>query len=224
MLFSEYDGFMFSWRGCDWVRLGERFLRNKGVYLGDNGYSPDAGAIHRPNEKTIRFYHYTREERLESIFNKDSGLYARLKVDVCPAPAEEFIGCFMVEGFLEPLPKWLTHSPYFGDLGIEMVKKYIGNVLLEINAPIGFKDFFYVADYAHNLEAKHFSLRGSAPLNLGYDCSTGKEVTQAYVNSYIPVQEYRNRHIAPVMQAVRKGEGIVIPADYIRIASQQPLK
>jgi hypothetical protein len=222
MLFSRYYGFIFS-RGCEWVRVGERFLRNKGLYLGDHGYSPDVGTIHSSNEGIIRFYHYTREERLESIFDKDSGLFARLKVDVCPTPPEEFIGCFMVEGFLEPLPKWLTDSPYFGDLGIEMVRKYIGNVLLEINVPNEFMEL-YVADYAHNLEAKHFSIRGSMPLNLGYDCSTGKEVTQAYVNSYIPVQEYQNRHIAPVMQALRKGQGIAIPREYIGIASQQPLK
>ncbi len=152
----------------------------------------------------------------------NSGLYARLRVDICPHPPEEFIGCFMAEGFLEPLPDWLTNSPYFGDLGIEMVKRYIGNVLLRVELPNSYESLF-IADYAHNLEANHLSLRGLAPLNLGYDYSTGKEVTQAYVNSYIPVTKYKNDHIAPVMQAIRKGQGIVIPAECITLALEQPL-
>jgi hypothetical protein len=66
-----------------------------------------------------------------------------------------------------------------------MVRKYIGNILLRVELPSSFQGLF-VADYAHVLEEKHFSARGSTPLNLGYDCSSGRETTQAYVNSYIP--------------------------------------
>ncbi|GIO95934.1 hypothetical protein J14TS5_10200 [Paenibacillus lautus] len=103
-----------------------------------------------------------------------------------------------------------------------MVKKYIGNVLLRIEVPYNCKGFF-IADYAHVLEEKHLNERGAAPLNLGYDCSTGREITQAYVNSYVSANQYRNTHIAPVMQAIRKGQDIVIPVEYITIATEQPL-
>lgn len=205
------------------MRLGEIFLNNRGLSLGDYCFESDSGRVEHTGSGNIVFYHYTREERMEQILSPNSGLYARLRVDICPHPPEEFIGCFMAEGFLEPLPDWLTNSPYFGDLGIEMVKRYIGNVLLRVEVPNSYEGLF-IADYAHNLEANHLSLRGSAPLNLGYDYSTGKEVTQAYVNSYVPVTKYKNDHIAPVMQAIRKGQGIVFPVECITLALEQPLR
>lgn len=125
--------------------------------------------------------------------------------------------CYLSEGFLEPFPKWLTDSPYFGDVGMEMVKRYIGNVLLRIEVPNDFPGLF-VADYAHCLECKHLDLRGTAPLQLGYDCSTGHQVMQAYVHSYVEASEYERGHLAPLMQCVRKEQGIVIPNKYITIS------
>jgi hypothetical protein len=116
----------------------------------------------------------------------------------------------------------LTNCPYFGNLGIEMVKTYIGDVLLRIELPGNYKGLF-VTDYAHMMEVKHFTRRGGLPLNLGYDCSTGREVTQAYVNSYLQANQYNKNHIAPIMQATRKGQGIVIPAEHITVAVEQPL-
>ncbi|MBP1993056.1 hypothetical protein J2Z66_004673 [Paenibacillus eucommiae] len=210
-------------KGNDEMRLGENFLNNRSLSLCDYGYEPDPGCIEHTDNGNIVFYHYTREDRLEQIFSLNSGLFARLPVDVCPNPPNEFIGCFMVEGLLEPLPTWLTNCPYFGDLGIEMMRRYVGNVLLRIEVPSTYEGLF-TADYAHIMEAKHLEFKGSSPLNLGYDCSTGKEVTQAYVNSYVSADKYKNRHIAPVMQAARKEQGIVIPRDYISVALKQPLK
>jgi hypothetical protein len=135
------------------MRLAEIFLNSRGLSLGDYGFEPDPGSVERTNSGNIPFYHYTREDRLEQIISPNSGLLARLRVDVCSNPPEMFIGCFMVDGFLEPLPTWLTNSPYFGDLGIEMVKKHIGNVLLKIEVPSTYEGLF-IADYSHILEAK----------------------------------------------------------------------
>jgi hypothetical protein len=205
------------------MRLGENFLNNRGLTLGNYGFTPDPGSVEQTKSGNIVFYHYTREERLEQIISPNCGLYARLKVDVCLNPPDMFIGCFMVEGFLEPLPTWLTNSPYFGDLGIEMVMRHIGNLLLKIEVPSTFEGLF-IADYSHILETKHLEYRGSTPLGLGYDCSSGKEITQSYVNSYVTAARYQKRHIAPVVQAIRKGQGIIIPKEYISIASEQPLR
>ncbi|MFU1796478.1 hypothetical protein ACM1RC_21645 [Paenibacillus azoreducens] len=204
------------------MRLGDIFLNSRGRSLSDYGYKPDPGGTELTHSGKIAFYHYTREDRVEQILSANGGLFAGRPVDVCPNPPEEFTGSFLAEGFLEPLPLWLTCSPYFGDLGIEMVKKYIGNVLLRIEVPYNYKGLF-IADYAHVLEGKHLNERGSTPLNLGYDCSTGREVTQAYVNSYVSANQYKNNYIAPVMQAIRKGQGIVIPVEYITLATEQPL-
>lgn len=95
----------------------------------------------------------------------------------------------------------MCRDVYFGDLGIEMVKKYMGNALLRIEVPYNCKGLF-IADYALVLEEKHLNERGATPLNLGYDCSTGREITQAYVNSYVSANQYRNTHIAPEMEEI----------------------
>ncbi|MCR2804270.1 hypothetical protein [Paenibacillus soyae] len=196
---------------------------NRGLCLYDFGYKPDPGHVELTDSGNVVFYHYTREEHLDKILAPNSGLFARRQVDVCPNPPQEFKGYFLSEGFLETLPLWLTDSPYFGDLGIEMVRKYIGNILLRVELPFSFQGLF-VADYAHVLEEKYFSSRGSTPLNLGYNCSSGREITQAYVNSYIPAKKYNSAHIAPLMQVIRRGEGIVIPSEYIALVSEQPLR
>lgn len=68
------------------MRLGDNFLNNKGLYLADYGFVPDEGCIQCTEDGMITFYHYTREERVEQIQAPNSGLFARLKVDVCPNP------------------------------------------------------------------------------------------------------------------------------------------
>lgn len=202
------------------MKRGAVFLEARGVLLGEHGYDPDPGDVaYTPTG--IVFYHYSRRERLAQILAEGSGLWARLPV-VCPAPPPEFVGCNLIEGFLEPLPKWLADSPYFGTLGLEMVKDYLGRALLRIEVPRDFPGL-YVADYAHNLECKHIERRGRPALGLGYDCRTGHEATQAYVHSYTPMGKYKGGHVAPVVQAVREGEGIAIPSEYITIADAQPL-
>lgn len=127
-----------------------------------------------------------------------------------------------MEGFLEPLPRWLYEDYYFNNLGIELVKSNIGDVLLKVELP---KDYanLYVADYAYVLEERHIALVGGSPLGLEFNCSNVNEITQAYVNSYIPANNYSGKHMAPLMQVLRSGEGIAIPNKYISVSEVQPL-
>ena len=117
----------------------------------------------------------------------------------------------------------MTDSPYFGDLGYEMLKKYVGDLLLRVEAPRDFPGL-YVADYGHMLERKHLTRRGRLVLDLGYDTATGHEVVRSGTNSYVPAVEYRGGHLAPVVKATRRGQGIVVPAEYIEVCDVQPLR
>jgi len=63
-----------------------------------------------------------------------------------------------VEGFLEPLPKWCKNNVYFGNLGMDLVQNYIGNVLLRVEVPFDFRNI-YIADYAHILECMYSDSR-----------------------------------------------------------------
>ncbi|MFC5464140.1 hypothetical protein [Lederbergia graminis] len=200
------------------ARLADELLLNRGVYLRDKGYKIDHHKIEYTQNRNFVFYHYTREERLDQVLN--DGLYAYRPV-ACPKPPEEFKDCYLVEGFLEPFPRWLKDHIYFGDLGMELVKQYVGNVLLRIEIPVEFAND-YIADYAHILECKHLGMKGTSPLQLGYDCSTGYETTQGYVNSYIEVKDYKGGHIAPVVQFLRKHQGVTVPSKYINISEIQP--
>lgn len=194
-------------------------MRERGVLLADHGYTPDPGTVEL-TASTFAFYHYTREERVDRVLEVGGGLCARLPVvSVLP----DFAGLHLVEGFLEPLPPWLTESPYFGDLGLEMVREFVGDLLLRVEVPRDFPGL-YVADYAHNLEAKHVRRRGRPALDLGYDTSTGREVTQSDANSYVPAIEYRGGHLAPVVKATRRGQGIAVPARYVAVSEVQPLR
>jgi hypothetical protein len=203
-------------------RLVDELLANRGITLGEKGFQSDMRLIESLPNGNFIFYHFTREDRLEKILSNENGLYSFRPV-VCPKPPEEFEGRYLVEGFLEPLPKWLTKNLYFGNLGIKLVQKYIGNVLLRIEIPLDFPEV-YIADYAHVLECKHFEENGNTPLGLGYRCQTGHDVLQAYVNSYIPIKDYRGGHIAPVVQLLRRDKGITVPKRYISISNVQPLK
>lgn len=185
-------------------RLADELLTNRGITLGNKGFQSDNGLIETLSNGNIVFYHFTHENRLEYILDDGGGLYAYREV-ACPKLPIEFQGSSLIEGFLQPLPEWLTGNFYFGDLGIRLVQHYIGNVLLRIEVPLDFPGI-YIADYAHLLECKYLHKHGNYPSSLGYGCQTGHEATQAYINSYIPIQEYKGGHIAPVVQVLRKGK------------------
>lgn len=201
------------------VRLGDLFLTTWRERLSHYGYSADLGRVARVPGGVI-LYHYTRPEHLDAILH--DGLHARRPV-VGAERSAEFCGRYQADGLLEPLPRWLGHSPYFGDLGLEMLRAVVGNLLLRIELPSDFPGL-YVADFAHPLECLHSGRRGHAPLGLGYDCRTGHEAVLAYLRSYVPLAEYHGEHLAPVVHMVRLGPGRVIPGAAICVADQQPLR
>lgn len=201
--------------------VGRAFLDNRYKTLDELGYKTDVEPMMIESGQ-YTFFHYTHEKYVEEILTENSGLYARRPV-ACPDPPAEFRDAFLVEGFLQPLPCWLSRNEYFGSLGLELVMKYIGDLLLEITVPIHFPGL-YIADYAHIMECKLGSNPTARGLGLGYDCTNGKECTQSFVNSYLPISHYNGQHIAPVVQVIRKGKGLVIPREYIRVSGVQPRK
>ena len=148
-------------------------------------------------------------------WRREGGLRARLAV-ACPDPPAELAGRFGIGGFLEPSPKWLDQSPYFHDVGMQMLSEYVGDVLLRIAVPLDFPGL-YVADFGHILEVKYHDRRGRYPLGLGYDCRTGHECHQAYVNLYVPLDAYVGGHVAPIVEETRDGPGLVIPSQFIEV-------
>ena len=201
------------------MRPGERFLRQRGLLLGDWGFEADPGGVER-TASGFAFYHYTRPGRQTAILGTDGGLRARLPT-LASELTPELDGCYEVQGLLEPLPRWVTDSPYFGDLGMELVKAYVGDVLLRVEVPANFAGL-YVWDYAHTLECKHVTRRGRPALGLGYDCRTGHEAVRASTHSYIPLAEYPGGHVAPVVAVLRRGAGLVIPGRFVSVARVQP--
>ena len=199
------------------MRPCDNFLTTRGLLLESHGYTPDPGRV-RVTDRGITVYHYTREDRIESVLEPEGGLWARLPV-VSPLP--DHAGLYLVEALLDPLPLWMTDSPYFDDLGLRMLREYVGDVLLELTVPTDFPGL-YVADYAHVLECKHIARRGRPALGLGYDCSSGHESAQADANSYIPALRYDGGHVAPEMKITRCGAGIAVPSEHIRVCSVQP--
>ena len=190
-----------------------------GCLLADHGFTPDPGRI-EVTDSTVVFYHYTRDERAERVLEAGGGLWARLPVVLAPPDLE---GHYLVEGLLEPLPLWMTGSPYFGDLGYEMLREFVGDLLLRVELPRDFPGL-YVADYAHVLERKHVSRRGRPALDLGYYTSTGREMCRSEASSYIPAAQYRGGHLAPSVKMTRRGEGLAVPANYIAVSDVQPLR
>lgn len=199
------------------MRKCEPFIHQKGLYLGDLGYKTDKTEIEYGGEGKLVFYHYTYKEHLNKIFAKKSGLYAYRPV-ACPKVPTYLQNHFLTEGFLSPTPNWFTNNDYFRNLGKGLVKKFVGNIILRVEVPKEFLSIF-IADYAHILECKSLDKdkKEGSSLNLGYDCSSGTEVTQAYVNSYIPVDNYKGGHIAPIVQLTRENSGVIIPNEYITI-------
>lgn len=198
----------------------EPFLQERGHLLGDHGFLADPSRVEYSAEGNIVFYHYTHRQHLDAILAPGRGLHARLPVVHCDV-APEFVGCYLVEGLLEPVPTWLRQSPYFGDLGLEMMRAYVGDTLLCIEVPATFPGL-YVADAAHNFDCKHQDRRGRSALGLGYDCRTGEEVCRAEIYSYVPLPQYQGGHVAPNVKVVRQGEGIAVPSVCISLAIIQP--
>lgn len=204
------------------LRPCDIFLQSRGCLLGKHGFVADPGCVHYTSNREVVLYHYTRPEHLERVLH--DGLRAQLPV-VLADDVPFLRGHYLVEAFLDPLPMWIVNSPYFDDLGLELMRTYVGNVLLQITLPpdlLAVLDI-YVADTAHNFECKYQRWRGQSVLKLGYDCQTGKEVCQAEVNSYIPLSNYQGGHVAPGVKITRSGEGIVVPSQYIAVCDRQPL-
>ena len=201
------------------AKLRDVLLSDPGQRLAQFGFEADPGRVEK-TDRTLVVYHYTHRDRLQVITGIDGGLSARLPVgDPCPP---EIGGHFKVEGFLEPLPRWLKESPYSGDLGWDLFRSDVGDVLLRVELPADFGGV-YVADYAHVLERKHATHRGRTVLGLGYDCSNGRDCTRAFAYSYIPIQGYDGGHVAPVVQMVREGPGLTIPSRFVSLSTTQPV-
>ena len=196
------------------------FLQSRGCLLGKYGFIADPGYVRYNLNNNVVLYHYTRLEHLEKVLV--SGLKAQLPV-VMADDIPNLCGRYLVEAFLEPLPQWITNSPYFGNLGLELMSAYVGSILLQITLPTTFFDELYVADAAHNFECKHQIRRGRSALKLEYDCHTGREVCRAEVNSYIPLTSYQGGHLAPNAKITRHGVGIAVPSPYITVCDTQPL-
>lgn len=189
------------------------------AYVGEHGFVADPGDVQQTINGDIVLYHYTRPKYLDQVLR--DGLRAQLPI-VLADKIPNLCGRYLVEGFLEPLPQWIVDSPYFGNLGLEFMRAYVGNLLLQITLPLAFPNI-YVADAAHNFECKHQNRRGQSALKLGYDCQSGQEVCQAEVNSYIPLGSYRGGHVAPNVKITLQGAGIAVPSQYITVCDRQPL-
>jgi len=200
------------------LRLGQTFLDNRKKSLKELNYITDQAKVNINSDKYFTFYHYTHEDKINAIMAE--GLWAYREV-ACPTPPEELKGCYLVEGFVEPLPSWLTTSVYLNNLGIELTNKHIGCILLEVSVSISqFK--IYIADYSHILDCKMVEENKGPGIGFGYDCSNGRECTQAYVHSYLEINEYVNQHHAPLVQVVRQGSGLLIPNKFIKKSAIQP--
>ncbi|MCY4109907.1 MAG: hypothetical protein OXG11_12885 [Chloroflexi bacterium] len=196
------------------ARLADRFLREPGQLLANAGFEGDPDRMESGPSGFV-FYHFTREKHLRDILAEDSGLNAQLPIP-CPEPPDELAGHYAVGGFLQPCPRWLDRSPYFQDLGRQMLRENVGGVPLRVCVPLDFAGL-YVADFAHYLECKYHERNGRFPMGLGYDCRNGREVTQAYVNSWIPLGKYGGGHVAPIVEVTREGPGLVVPSRFIEI-------
>ena len=194
------------------MELFDNFLVNTELTLAQFGFQPDPGVLEvTPSTKV--FYHYTHQDRLNSIFQENSGILARKKIHVRP----EFEGYCVVESFLQPTPLWLTQSPHFGSLGLELKKQAIGDIMLRAEVPHDYPDIrFYMSDFGFLMEWHHFNRKGSFPLGLCLNHEyLKKEMVRAYINSFIPLESYNGGHVAPVLNILRKGEGIAIPNRFL---------
>ena len=203
------------------ARPGERFLRRRGELLGDLGFEDDPGRPQWRADGGLTFWHYARRNRLGLILGTAGGLKARKRAFFSTGLTLEFEGLYTVEGFLDPKPRWLDDSPYFGGEGGRRWRGWIGEVLLRVDLPPGFQGV-WVADYGHPMEVKAIQQEKRAPLGLGYDCRTGHEANRAYAHSLVPIERYRGGHLAPVVTVMRPGPGIAVPRACLSVADIQP--
>ena len=145
------------------MRPAERFLWLSCQLLARPGYVPDPGRVERTGSGCIVLCHYTHPKQLDAI-RATGGLRARLPVlgTALPPTLE---GNYLIETLLDPFPLWLSCSPYFGDLALEMMRENVGDLLLRLELPPDFPGL-YVADYGHVLERKHEARYGSPVLGL----------------------------------------------------------
>lgn len=201
--------------------LANIFLHHPAQRLADYGFYADPGRVTFTDDGRIVFYHYTHPSACDHIFAPGSGLRARLPV-VDGDAVTALRGLYLVEGLLDPLPQWISHSPYFADLGLELMRAYVGTLLLQITVPTTFPGL-YIAEAAHNMECKHQHRRNRPALYLGYDCRTGHDACRAEALSYIPLTDYVGGYVAPNVKATRMGPGLVIPREYLAVCPIQPL-
>jgi hypothetical protein len=202
-------------------RLGDRFLNQRGELLGNCGFEDDPGRPEWRSDGGLTFWHYARQERLEFIFGTAGGLKAGRPAFFSTELTPDFDGLYMVEGFLDPKPRWLDDSPHFGGEGGRRWRGYIGDVLLRLDLPRGFRGV-WVADYGHPLEVNAVQQGKPSPLSLGYDSRTGHEANRAYAHSLVPVETYTGGHLAPIVTVMRPGPGIAIPRSCVSVAEVQP--
>jgi hypothetical protein len=174
--------------------------------LGDLGFPADPAAV-VSDEDGFVCVHYTHRKHLDSILRPGGGLRAIRKTSLCPDPSRPFIA----EALLEVAPRWLTSCPVFGDLGAELFSTHVGNVTLRMSIPLD-QAGAWVADAAHSLECKHATRRGSMPMGLGYDCSTGWDAMAGWLRSHVPLAEYRGGHVAPEVVLYAEDDGVIVPS------------
>ncbi|MGC4192407.1 MAG: hypothetical protein QM589_14750 [Thermomicrobiales bacterium] len=193
-------------------RLADLLLSDSAIPLGNLSYRTDPSPVERLGTR-IRFYHYTRPEHLAAILAPDGGLRPRRTTPHPPDSGTPYV----LEGLLTPSPPWMTGSPYFGDLGLELFQQYVGTVPLAVTLPEDFPGL-WVFDYAFAMECKAATRHGHAPLGLGFDCANGRECVLAMARSRIPLATYQGGHIAPIIECFASTTGIAIPSRYITIA------
>jgi len=194
---------------------GGRFSLSSEKLLGEMGFQADPGQVIHEDGHLV-FFHFTHRRHVDVILAPGSGLFARLQGPWVGLNAQES-DPYICNGLLGLSPHWLDRSPYFGTLGQEMFRAYVGDVPMRIRVPVDFPNV-WVSDWAHVLECKHFTRRGTAPLGLGYDCRTGRDSIAAMFRSRIPLSDYRGGHLAPVIEVVREGPGLVVPSKYLSLA------
>ena len=75
-----------------------------------------------------------------------------------------------------------------------------------------------MSDFAFYLEYHHFVRKGTFPLGLCLNREyKSKEIVRAYINSFVPAEKYSGGHVAPVLNILRKDEGIAIPSRFLSV-------
>jgi hypothetical protein len=101
---------------------GDRsYQHGPGTLLREAGLVPDPGVVLQRGENDIVF-HYTRAEGVKSILS--AGLRNFRSADWASLVSSSAVP-YIAKAFLETVPGWLHWSPYFGDLGWSLMRRYI---------------------------------------------------------------------------------------------------